>query len=60
MINITLTKAEVAFLRRLIKPFLDYYGLLAQSSKCTPASRAKWEEVRALEQKLGAGVIQYD
>jgi hypothetical protein len=52
--NITLTNAELAFLRGLLKPYLDYYGTLAESAKCTPSNRAKWEEVRELEQKLNA------
>ena len=52
--NITLTNSELAFLRALLKPYLDYYGTLAESAKCTPGNRAKWDEVRALEQKLNA------
>jgi hypothetical protein len=50
--TITLTNSELAFLRRLLRPYLDYYGTLAGSAKCSPANRARWDEVRALEQKL--------
>jgi len=58
--NITLTKPELAFLRGLLKPYLDYYGTLAESAKCSPASRAKWEEVRELEQKLNGAAERWE
>jgi hypothetical protein len=50
--DVPLTDSELAFLQRLLKPYVDYYGTLASNGQCTKENRAKWELVRKLEEKL--------
>ena len=50
--ELSLTNSELAFLQRLLKPYVDYYSVLAQSGRCTAENRARWEQIRALAEKL--------
>jgi hypothetical protein len=50
--EVKLNQSEVRFLRNLLEPYIEYYGLLARSSHCSGFSRKKWEEVRDLNAKL--------
>lgn len=50
--TIDLTESELAFLCSLLQPYLEYYAALASMPNYTAASRAKWEELDALEAKL--------
>lgn len=50
------SEKELAFLRALLKPHVDYYGMVASLDGASPASKAKWAEVSALEVKLAAGL----
>lgn len=49
---VSLTPQELAFLRGLLKPYLEYYSVLAGLANCSAKHRAAGAEVRALVAKL--------
>lgn len=50
--EIELTKAEAAFIKKVVREHYEYYQLLSLSSKCTEGNRTRWELVRCLVTKL--------
>jgi hypothetical protein len=50
--DVNLSESEVHFLRKLLEPYVEYYGLLARSSYCSGFNRKKSEDLRKLNAKL--------
>lgn len=47
-----LNAEEARYVAGLIGEHLNYYGLLAGSTKCTPANRQRYELVKGIWEKL--------
>jgi hypothetical protein len=54
-ISVKLTSPELAFLLTLLRPYREYYGLLAGNSWCGEMNRRKHAEIEGLAQKLENG-----
>jgi hypothetical protein len=50
--DLNLSESEVRFLRKLLVPYLEYYGLLARTNYCNESNRKKSEDLRKLNAKL--------
>jgi hypothetical protein len=54
-ISLKLTPPEMTFLLTLLRPYREYYGLLAGNSQCGTTNRRKHAEIEGLAQKLENG-----